>query len=125
MGEYQYTPGAGCLSVLLVGYFMCFNDSRERLGKYAYACGTLYAGGGRWFGLGLTAVDALDALLLMGLRGEYTEGAHWVATSLHLNQVSCPHPQLIDQASQIRAKPSNFYLQHAQNCNADWPSQNI
>ena len=39
-----------------------------------------------WFHLGLTLVDSLDTMLLMGLQPEYTEARDWVANSLNLNQ---------------------------------------
>lgn len=35
-----------------------------------------------WFNLGLTVVDSLDTLLLMGLTDEYQEARHWVANHL-------------------------------------------
>ena len=37
---------------------------------------------GEWFGLGLTLIDALDTLWLMGLEKEFGEAREWVRTSL-------------------------------------------
>jgi mannosyl-oligosaccharide alpha-1,2-mannosidase len=39
-----------------------------------------------WFHLGLTLVDSLDTMMLMGLEEEYNEARDWVAHSLDLNQ---------------------------------------
>ena len=39
----------------------------------------------RWFSLGLTLVDSLDTLQLVGLSKEYEEARAWVAASLALN----------------------------------------
>ena len=39
-----------------------------------------------WFRLGLTIVDALDTLYIMGLRAEFAEGRAWVATDMNLDQ---------------------------------------
>lgn len=39
-----------------------------------------------WFGLGLTLVDALDTMFLMGLDSELAAAREWVAHSLNLNQ---------------------------------------
>lgn len=36
-----------------------------------------------WFGLGLTLIDALDTLWLMGLNEEFAEAREWVSTSFH------------------------------------------
>lgn len=36
-----------------------------------------------WFHLGLTIVDSLDTLLILGLDEEYQEARHWVANNLH------------------------------------------
>ena len=41
----------------------------------------------KWFGLGLTLVDSLDTLWMMGLTDEFQEAKQWVAKSLQLNQV--------------------------------------
>ncbi len=38
-----------------------------------------------WFDLGLTLVDSLDTLLIMGLQEEFREARDWVATSLKLD----------------------------------------
>ena len=38
-----------------------------------------------WFNLGLTLVDSLDTLLIMGLRDEFLEARDWVEHSLALN----------------------------------------
>ena len=43
----------------------------------------------RWFGLGLTLVDSLDTLHMMGLEEEFAEARDWVARSLVLDQVIC------------------------------------
>jgi hypothetical protein len=40
----------------------------------------------KWFGLGLTIVDCLDTMLLMGLKEEYTMARKWVAEDLDLTQ---------------------------------------
>lgn len=40
----------------------------------------------KWFGLGLTIVDCLDTLLLMGLKEEYAMARKWVAEHLDLTQ---------------------------------------
>ena len=40
----------------------------------------------KWFGLGLTIVDCLDTLLLMGLKEEYALARKWVAEDLDLTQ---------------------------------------
>ncbi|GLH07710.1 Mannosyl-oligosaccharide alpha-1,2-mannosidase IA [Gryllus bimaculatus] len=36
-----------------------------------------------WFGLGLTIVDSLDTLYIMGLKEEFTEAREWVSNNLH------------------------------------------
>lgn len=36
----------------------------------------------QWFGLGLTLVDSLDLLWLIGEREEFRNATHWVATQL-------------------------------------------
>jgi len=41
---------------------------------------------GSWFDLGLTLVDSLDTLLLMGLKKEYDEAAQWVSNSMRLDR---------------------------------------
>lgn len=38
-----------------------------------------------WFDLGLTLVDSLDSLLIMGLQDEFQEARNWVDTSLRLD----------------------------------------
>ena len=38
-----------------------------------------------WFGIGLTLVDSLDTLLLMGLNDEYQRAKDWVATQLRFD----------------------------------------
>ena len=38
-----------------------------------------------WFNLGLTLVDSLDTLLIMGLRDEFLEARNWVENSLVVN----------------------------------------
>ncbi|CAK8675021.1 unnamed protein product [Clavelina lepadiformis] len=35
-----------------------------------------------WFGVGLTLLDALDTMYIMGLKTEYTEAREWIATKL-------------------------------------------
>jgi hypothetical protein len=42
---------------------------------------------GSWFDLGLTLVDSLDTLLLMGMKEEFKEAEQWVEQSLR-----CPSP---------------------------------
>lgn len=39
----------------------------------------------RWFDLGLTLVDSLDTLLIMGLKEEFLEARNWVDTSLRVD----------------------------------------
>ncbi|KAK9829091.1 hypothetical protein WJX72_003851 [[Myrmecia] bisecta] len=39
-----------------------------------------------WFNLGLTLVDSLDTLLLLGMEEEYQDAREWVATKLQLDQ---------------------------------------
>eukprot|EP01048_Picozoa_sp_COSAG05_P014775 COSAG05_NODE_1704_length_4249_cov_5.897349_1_plen_419_part_00 len=41
-----------------------------------------------WFGLGLTLIDALDTLWLMGLNEEFNEAREWVASSFHPEMTS-------------------------------------
>ena len=41
----------------------------------------------RWFGLGLTLVDSLDTLHVMGLEEELSDAREWVARNLMLDQV--------------------------------------
>ncbi|XP_048244954.1 endoplasmic reticulum mannosyl-oligosaccharide 1,2-alpha-mannosidase-like isoform X1 [Haliotis rufescens] len=38
-----------------------------------------------WFGVGLTLVDSLDTIAIMGLRQEFDEAKEWVKTSLNFN----------------------------------------
>ena len=38
-------------------------------------------------GMGVTIVDCLDTLLLMGLQEEYLEAREWVANNLHFYKV--------------------------------------
>jgi hypothetical protein len=38
-----------------------------------------------WFHLGLTIVDSIDTLLILGLDEEYQEARHWVANNLHFD----------------------------------------
>ena len=40
--------------------------------------------------LGVTIVDSLDTLLLMGLKEEFEKAKNWVHLSLDMNQVSRP-----------------------------------
>ncbi len=35
-----------------------------------------------WFGLGLTIVDSLDTMLVMGLQDEFNEAREWIGTKL-------------------------------------------
>ena len=35
-----------------------------------------------WFNLGLTLIDSLDTMLLMGMQKEYAEAREWVNTEL-------------------------------------------
>ena len=46
----------------------------------------------RWFGLGLTLVDSLDTLHVMGLEEELSDAREWVARNLMLDQVGRHHP---------------------------------
>ncbi|XP_068104857.1 endoplasmic reticulum mannosyl-oligosaccharide 1,2-alpha-mannosidase isoform X2 [Hyperolius riggenbachi] len=39
-----------------------------------------------WFGLGLTLLDALDTMWIMGLKEEFQEAREWVATQLTFNK---------------------------------------
>lgn len=39
-----------------------------------------------WFRLGLTIVDALDTLVVMGMQAEYAEGRDWVAQQMRVDQ---------------------------------------
>ncbi|XP_040012119.1 mannosidase, alpha, class 1B, member 1b [Xiphias gladius] len=39
-----------------------------------------------WFGLGLTLIDALDTMWILGLREEFEEAKAWVATELTFNK---------------------------------------
>ena len=48
----------------------------------------------RWFGLGLTLVDSLDTLHMMGLEEELAEARVWVARNLVLDQV-CPDDRVL------------------------------
>ena len=41
----------------------------------------------RWFGLGLTLIDSLDTLQMMGLETELGEAREWVGRNLILDQV--------------------------------------
>jgi uncharacterized protein YyaL (SSP411 family) len=41
-----------------------------------------YRGSDNWGGMGVTLVDSLDTLWLMGLKDEFKEARDWVATSL-------------------------------------------
>jgi hypothetical protein len=43
-------------------------------------------GSSEWFHLGLTIVDALDTLYIMGLQAEFAEAREWVATQMVLDQ---------------------------------------
>jgi len=38
-----------------------------------------------WFGIGLTIIDGLDTMYIMGLKDEFQEARDWVANSLHLD----------------------------------------
>lgn len=40
----------------------------------------------KWFGLGLTLIDSLDTMLLMGLEDDYKEARDWIAEHLDLDQ---------------------------------------
>ncbi|MEQ2189431.1 Endoplasmic reticulum mannosyl-oligosaccharide 1,2-alpha-mannosidase, partial [Goodea atripinnis] len=39
-----------------------------------------------WFGLGLTLIDALDTMWILGLKQEFEEARRWVATELTFNK---------------------------------------
>nr|XP_019957933.1 PREDICTED: endoplasmic reticulum mannosyl-oligosaccharide 1,2-alpha-mannosidase [Paralichthys olivaceus] len=41
---------------------------------------------GEWFGLGLTLIDALDTMWILGLKEEFEEAKAWVATELTFNK---------------------------------------
>uniref|UniRef100_A0A667XHV4 alpha-1,2-Mannosidase n=1 Tax=Myripristis murdjan TaxID=586833 RepID=A0A667XHV4_9TELE len=41
---------------------------------------------GEWFGLGLTLIDALDTMWILGLKSEFEEAKAWVATELSFNK---------------------------------------
>ncbi|XP_037547667.1 endoplasmic reticulum mannosyl-oligosaccharide 1,2-alpha-mannosidase [Nematolebias whitei] len=41
---------------------------------------------GEWFGLGLTLIDSLDTMWLMGLKEEFAEARSWVETELSFNK---------------------------------------
>ncbi|XP_053277830.1 mannosidase, alpha, class 1B, member 1b isoform X2 [Pleuronectes platessa] len=41
---------------------------------------------GEWFGLGLTLIDALDTMWILGLKEEFEEARAWVATELSFNK---------------------------------------
>ncbi|XP_056141761.1 mannosidase, alpha, class 1B, member 1b [Lampris incognitus] len=41
---------------------------------------------GEWFGLGLTLIDALDTMWILGLKDEFDEAKKWVATELSFNK---------------------------------------
>ncbi|XP_078106444.1 mannosidase, alpha, class 1B, member 1b isoform X2 [Sander vitreus] len=41
---------------------------------------------GEWFGLGLTLIDALDTMWILGLKEEFEEAKTWVATELTFNK---------------------------------------
>ena len=45
----------------------------------------------RWFGLGLTLIDSLDTLHIMGLEEELGEAREWVGRNLILDQVRLLH----------------------------------
>lgn len=42
--------------------------------------------GEKWFNLGLTLIDALDTMYLMGMEQEFQEAREWVAGTMDLNQ---------------------------------------
>lgn len=46
----------------------------------------------RWFGLGLTLIDSLDTLHIMGLEEELGEAREWVGRNLILDQVRLLYP---------------------------------
>lgn len=59
--------------------------------QYAWGHDELNAGSRNnreWFNMGLTIVDSLDTLIILGLMEEYTEARYWVANHLDLNQGS-------------------------------------
>ncbi|XP_059406788.1 endoplasmic reticulum mannosyl-oligosaccharide 1,2-alpha-mannosidase-like [Carassius carassius] len=41
---------------------------------------------GEWFGLGLTLIDALDTMWILGLKEEFAEAREWVATELSFDK---------------------------------------
>ena len=36
-----------------------------------------------WFGLGLTLIDGLDTMWLMGMNDEFADARNWIATEFH------------------------------------------
>ncbi|KAK2191802.1 hypothetical protein NP493_45g05000 [Ridgeia piscesae] len=58
--------------------------------KYAWGMDELRPVSGRgtnWFGVGLTIVDSLDTLYIMGLKDEFKEARDWVANHLVFNSI--------------------------------------
>jgi hypothetical protein len=51
-----------------------------------------------WFNLGLTLVDSLDTMWLMGLHEEFGEARQWVAEELDLTQVQYPRVLVLGPA---------------------------
>ncbi|XP_008574715.1 PREDICTED: endoplasmic reticulum mannosyl-oligosaccharide 1,2-alpha-mannosidase [Galeopterus variegatus] len=41
---------------------------------------------GEWFGLGLTLIDALDTMWILGLKKEFEEARNWVSKKLHFQK---------------------------------------
>jgi hypothetical protein len=57
--------------------------------KFAWGHDELNAGtrnSREWFSMGLTIVDSLDTLQIIGLMDEYAEARFWVANHLNFNQ---------------------------------------
>uniref|UniRef100_A0A672GGW6 alpha-1,2-Mannosidase n=1 Tax=Salarias fasciatus TaxID=181472 RepID=A0A672GGW6_SALFA len=70
--------GAGRLPTRLEGYkeFAWGHDELRPISK-SYS---------EWFGLGLTLIDALDTMWILGLKEEFEEARAWVSTELSFNR---------------------------------------
>ena len=72
-----------------------------------------------WFGIGLTLVDSLDTLLLMGLNDEYQRAKDWVATQLRfdvnrdVNLFECTIRELGGLLSAYTLTKDNLFLEKA------------
>ena len=66
-----------------------FRHAWKAYKKYAWgadALRPLSKSGEKWLGLGVTIVDSLDTMWLMGLQAEFDEAKAWVASSLEIAQ---------------------------------------